>query len=124
MKRRDEGSVLIEAMVAAAIVTLSLAALYRTVEDSARHGRVLNEKRVALLIAQSHLASVGSLVPVAEGVTNGIDGPYAWSVRIDPDSNSDASDAGQLYQVTVAVRHADDGNDIVALHSLALAPAG
>jgi general secretion pathway protein I len=124
MSKRDDGSVFIEAMVAAAIVALSLAAMYRTVEQSAQYNRMIDAKRTAFLIAQSHLASVGSAVPIAEGVTGGMDGDYAWSVRIAPDGNNNASDAGQLWQVTVAVRATSGGNDLAVLQSFALAPAG
>jgi hypothetical protein len=121
---RDLGSVFIESMVAAAIVTLSLAAMYRTVEESAHNSRVIAEKRMAMLIAQSHLATIGSVIPVAQGDTGGIEGAYAWSVAITPDNDTNASDAGQLWQVTVAVRPAEGGNDLVTLRSLALGPAG
>ena len=121
---RDSGSVFIESMVAAAIVTLSLAAMYRTVEESAHNSRVIAEKRMAMLIAQSHLATIGSVIPVAQGNTGGIEGTYAWSVAIAPDSDTNASDAGQLWQVTVAVRPVEGGNDLVTLRSLALGPAG
>lgn len=121
---KDSGSVFIEAMIAAAIVAMSLAAMYHSIEQSARYSRMIDEKRTALLIAQSHLASVGSAVPIVQGMTGGLDGPYAWSINIAP-QGSDASDAGQLWQVTVAVREANGGGgDLAVLQTLELAPAG
>jgi hypothetical protein len=123
MMKRDEGSVFIESMVAAAIVALALAAMYRVIGDGAMRNRAVNEKQTALLIAQSELAAVGSGIPLAQGMTSGTEGPYAWRVDI---SSSDvgsgsASVAGPLWQVTVSVRALDSENAIVTLKSLALA---
>lgn len=123
MMKNDSGSVFIESMVAAAIVALSLAAMYRVIEDGAMRNRAVNAKQNALLIAQSELAAVGSAIPLAQGMTGGTEGPYAWRVDISPsDAESTASSAGQLWDVTVSVRLLDRGNAIVTLNSLALAP--
>lgn len=123
MMKNDSGSVFIESMVAAAIVALSLAAMYRVIEDGAMRNRAVNAKQNALLIAQSELAAVGSAIPLAQGMTGGTEGPYAWRVDISPsDAESAASSAGQLWDVTVSVRLLDRGNAIVTLNSLALAP--
>lgn len=121
--KNDSGSVFIESMVAAAIVALSLAAMYRVIEDGAMRNRKVNEKQTALLIAESELAAVGSAIPLAQGMTGGTDGPYAWRVDISPsDAENSPSDAGPLWQVSVSVRALDGGNAIVTLNSLALAP--
>ena len=121
--KNDSGSVFIESMVAAAIVALSLAAMYRVIEDGAMRNRAVNEKQSALLIAQSELAAVGSAIPLAQGMTGGTDGPYAWRVDISPSyAQSAPSNAGQLWQVTVSVRALDRGNAIVTLDSFALSP--
>ena len=124
MMKDDSGSVFIESMVAAAIVAMSLAAMYRAIEDGAMRTRAVNEKQTALLIAESELAAVGSAIPVAPGMTGGTEGPYAWRVDSSPSDggSSAASGAGELWQVTVSVRALDGGNAIVTLDSLALAP--
>lgn len=123
--KNDSGSVFIELMVAAAIVALSLAAMYRVIEDGAMRNRMDNRKQTALLIAESELAAVGSAIPLAQGMTGGTQGPYAWRVDISPsDAQSEASNAGPLWQVTVSVRPLDGGNAIVTLNSLALAAGG
>jgi hypothetical protein len=125
MMKNDTGSVFIESMVAAAIVALSLAAMYRVIEDGAMRDRAVNAKQNALLIAQSELAAVGSAIPLAQGMTGGIEGPYAWRVDISPtEAGSPASSAGSLLQVSVSVRPVDGGNAIVTLNSLALSPEG
>jgi hypothetical protein len=123
MMKNDNGSVFIESMVAAAIVALSLAAMYRVIEDGAMRNRAVNEKQNALLVAQSELAAVGSAIPLAQGMTGGTEGPYAWRVDISPSDvgSNTSSVAGQLWQVTVSVRALDGGNAIVTLNSLVLA---
>lgn len=121
--RRDSGSVFVELMIAAAIVALSLAAMYRAIGDGALRNRQINQKQTALLVAQSELAAVGSAIPLSPGTTGGTDGPYAWRVDVEPfNGDADASDAGALWQVNVSVRALDGGNVLVSLTSLALAP--
>jgi hypothetical protein len=125
MMKSDSGSVFIESMVAAAIVALSLAAMYRVIEDGAMRDRTVNAKQNALLIAQSELAAVGSEIPMAQGMTSGTEGPYAWRVDISPsDTDGPASSAGPVWQVSVSVRPLDGGNAIVTLNSLALSSGG
>ncbi len=123
MTRRENGSVLIEAMVASAIVALMLAAMYRAVADTARGSAHAIEKRAALMIAQSELAAVGSALPLSPGVTGGVEGPYAWRVDIEPyAAAAGPSDAGPLFEVTVSVHSADSNADIVTLQSLEIGP--
>jgi general secretion pathway protein I len=121
--RNDSGSVFIESMVAAAIVALALGAMYRVIEDGAMRNRMVNEKQTALLIAQSELAAVGSAIPLAQGMTGGTEGPYAWRIDIAPSGLAGAaSSSGELWQVTVSVRSLDSDNAIVTLDSLAVGP--
>ena len=123
MTERENGSVLIEAMVASVIVALMLAAMYAAIADTARGSAHAIEKRTALMIAQSELAAVGSAVPLSLGITGGVQGPYAWRIDIEPYSAiPDASNAGQLWEVTVSVRATDGKADLVTLRSLELSP--
>jgi hypothetical protein len=84
MKVRESGSVLIEAMVAAAMVAIMLGAMYRSIGDSAMRDHALAEKRMALLIAQSEMDSVGSILPVVPGSAGGTQDGFAWRVDIQP----------------------------------------
>jgi len=121
--RSDSGSVFVESMIAAAIVALALAAMYRAIGDSAMRNRQLNDKQTALLVAQSELSAVGSEIPLASGMTGGTSGNYAWQVDVEPFAGeSDPSDAGELWQVTVSVRSLNGGNELVTLNRLALGP--
>lgn len=120
MNRGERGSVLIETMVAAAIIAIMLAAMYRGIGDSARRDHIATEKRMALLIAQSEMDTVGTTVPLASGVTAGVEGQYVWRITIFPYSiQNDSAGAGQLMQVTVSVRDGQSGASLVSLSTLA-----
>lgn len=115
---------MIEAMVAAAIVALMLAALYRGIADSAHREVLLAQKRGALLIAQSELAAVGAVVPLSRGVSGGVDGGYIWRIDVEPYAASQgAGNAGTLWNVTVSVRAKGGSVNLVTLRSLALGAA-
>jgi len=96
--RNDEGSVLIEAMVAVAIIAAVLAVAYRSLGESALRVRAADSARTATMIAQSRLAAVGSDIPLAAGETKGTDGAFAWVVTIDAEPVA-ASTSGTLLRV-------------------------
>jgi hypothetical protein len=124
MRRRDSGSALVEALIGSAIVALTLATMYRAITDSAARNRMAEEKRFANLIAQSELATVGPIVPVAPGVTTGVESGLPWRIQIEPlASPPPASTTGQLWRVTVSVRNSR-GRQLVSLSTLALGRSG
>jgi type II secretory pathway pseudopilin PulG len=84
MKRGEAGSALIEAMVGAAIVAGSLAAMYAAIYESSARNRMAEARRTAMMIAQSELAAVGSIIPAAPGITEGTEGDFYWRVDIEP----------------------------------------
>jgi general secretion pathway protein I len=115
--------VLVEAMVATAIVAMMLAVSYRAVGDSALRTRAAEASRTAALIAQSRLALVGSEIPLQSGETSGVDGDFAWRVRIE-DADAAPSPMGRLMAVSASVRQGAARRDQVVLRTLRLAPAG
>ena len=123
MKRtRQSGSAVIEAVIGAAIVSLALATMLQAVVDTASRNRLAEDKRMASLVAQSELATVGSLVPVEPGVTSGIVAGYRWHIQIEPYSgNVPQTTAGQPMSVTVIVNNAT-GRQLAALRTVALGP--
>lgn len=84
IRRGERGSVLVEAMVGSAIIAMTLIAMYTAIIESARHNQAAEERRMALMIAQSELAAVGSLIPATPGVTEGTQGDFIWRVDIEP----------------------------------------
>ena len=124
MTRRESGSVLIEAMVAAALVALMLATMYRGVADSAMRQAGVTERRMALLVAQSEMDAVGSVLPLAPGTTSGTEGSYAWRVNVAPyPAPLGPSNAGRLMMVTVSVSERGAHVDLVSLKTLSIGPA-
>jgi general secretion pathway protein I len=84
MRRGEAGFALVEAMIGAAIVAVSLGAMYAAIYESAARNRMAEERRTAMMIAQSELAAVGSIIPAAPGTTEGTEGDYYWRVDIQP----------------------------------------
>jgi general secretion pathway protein I len=116
----ERGSALVEALVGIAIVSVTLAGMYRAVADSAARNHMAQDKRTASLVAQSELASVGSLVPLAPGTTTGISAGYRWEIDVQPLTlKMPKSDAGGLWDVMVAVR-STKGTLLTSLHTAAV----
>jgi general secretion pathway protein I len=118
----ERGSVLVEALVASALVALVLALAYRAMGEGTLRARAAEEGRLATLIAQSRLASVGGEIPLADGETRGLDGAFQWRVEVRRTADADSA-AGDLYAVTVAVQDRKGGADRAALRTLRLGPA-
>jgi type II secretory pathway pseudopilin PulG len=118
----DAGSVLVEAMVAVAVIAMMLAVTYRSVGESVLRSRAAEASRTAALIAQSRLALVGAEIPAAPGETAGVDGDFTWRIEI-VDAPEDPSAMGHLLAVTAIVRdHAGAARSV--LSTLRLEPAG
>lgn len=83
-RRGERGSVLVEAMVGAAIIAITLASMYNAIIESASHNRMAEERRYALMVAQSQLAMIGPIIPAVPGVTEGTEGDFNWRVTIEP----------------------------------------
>jgi len=75
-------------MVGAAIVAGTLIGMFEAIRESAAHNHMIEERRVALMIAQSELAAVGATIPSAVGITEGTQGTYYWRVDIEPYGSS------------------------------------
>lgn len=119
--RRDGGDVFVEALVASAIVAMILAATFRVVGDGAARERMIESRRLALLVAKSELAAVGTEIPLAPGESAGFAGDQVWRVEISPyDAGGAANSAGALMRVQVAVRRRAGGGNLVVLESLRL----
>jgi type II secretory pathway pseudopilin PulG len=121
--RGDAGDIFVESMVAAAIVAMIMVATFRVVTDAATHARMNEQRRVALLVAKSELAEVGSQIPIASGDSSGVSGDMVWRVQVSPYSDeSGASTVGALWRVDVSVRSRLERRDLIRLRTLRLGP--
>lgn len=120
----DCGSMLIETLIAAAIVAMMTGAMFVSLAGSAERQRMVVARRQALMVARSELALVGAEVPASPGRVTGLSGPYAWQIDISPyGGDLNASQAGALAAVTVTVRHDPRGAALATLHTLRLMPS-
>ena len=83
MKRSEAGFTLIEALVALAVVTMTLAAFYKGLAQGWRGLRVERLETQALEIAKAELSSAGVTTPLDEGSQSGVasDG-MAWTREV------------------------------------------
>ncbi len=112
---------LVEAMVAAAIMAMTLAVAYRATGDGALRTAAAERSRLAVLEAQSRLAEVGGDIALAPGESGGVDGDLAWRVEVSP-AASGPGGSGRLMAVSVEVGP-PQSRTLVSLHSLRLAPS-
>lgn len=110
-RRGESGSVLVEAMVGSAIIAITLAGMYEAIITSVSHNRMAEDRRNAMLVAQSELAAVGTIIPSSPGTTEGTQGDFYWRVDIAPYGQSASTpqlgqlpnQTGTLCLVTVTV---------------------
>lgn len=121
MARR--GTIFLETVIAAALVSIILVALFNTLVDSARHARQVREQQYALLVAQSQLATVGASIPLRSGVVRGVAGRYRWRIEIAPTAGEGRGKIGQILRVTISVRVEDSPRIAASLATLRAAGA-
>lgn len=112
--RSDSGTIFIDTMIAAATIAMAVGTLYQVIGDTARRDGAAEDKRMALLVAQSELAAVGYEIPIEPAGVRGTTGPYGWRVAMSPWN-------GGLWQVTVSVSRGE--KDLVSLQTLRTGPA-
>ncbi len=117
--QRERGFTLPEALVASAIVAAMLGVTLNVVQNNARSARINEERRAALLVAQSQLAVAEVAVPGRFVTREGRSGDIAWQVRIEPFRSALASPA--LDQITVTAGTGPQGLPLVELTTLRVA---
>jgi prepilin-type N-terminal cleavage/methylation domain-containing protein len=107
---RDEGFTLLEVLVALVVLSTTVVAVLQLFGGGLRLARAAGDHADAALIASAKLADLEPGI-LAEGVTEGTDGPYRWTRRVtlDPELlpvQPDTPDAMliRLARVNVEVR--------------------
>ena len=116
---RERGFTLPEALVASAIVAAMLGVTLNVVQNNARASRINEERRAALLVAQSQLAVAEVAVPGRFAAREGRSGTVGWNLRIEPYRSALASPA--LDQITVSAGEGPSGRPLVQLTTLRVA---
>lgn len=86
--QRETGSVLVEALVAVAIVATMSGLWFETLSSGALRQRTSADRRTALLVARSQLATVGVFNALAPGESQGSDAGFSWQIAIEPDADT------------------------------------
>jgi len=117
----DSGSILVDAVVASAIIAITLGATFEVL-GSVRHRQgQMDDRREALLVARSEMAAVGSEIALAPGRSEGLAGDYVWRVEVTPYAQpGPASKAGDLALVRVSVSLRQDKTELTRLSTLRL----
>ncbi|HSJ78205.1 MAG TPA: type II secretion system protein [Erythrobacter sp.] len=118
-RRRERGFTLPEALVASAIVAAMLGVTLGVVQTNARAARINEERRAALLVAQSQMAVAEVAVAGRFAQREGRSGTIGWTLRIEPFRSSLASPA--LDQITVTAGEGPSGQPLVSLTTLRVA---
>lgn len=116
---RDGGFTLPEALVASAIVAAMLGVTLNVVQNSARAARINEERRAALLVAQSQIAVAEVAVAGRFAEREGRSGAISWQLRVEPYRGTSASPA--LDQITVTAGEGPSGQPLVELTTLRMA---
>jgi type II secretion system protein I len=111
----ERGSVLVEALIASAILAMILAATFQTLQDSARRARRVADQRTALLIAQSRLAEYPLNRAPVPGSRHGEELGYRWHVDVSPTT---VTGAGTAFALSVLVTSRRDASVRARLDSL------
>lgn len=117
--RKEQGFTLPEALVASAIVAAMLGVTLNVVQNNARAARINEERRAALLVAQSQLAVAEVAVPGRFEVREGRSGVIDWRLRIEPYRSTLTGPA--LDQITVSAGSGPSGQPLVELTTLRVA---
>lgn len=118
-KQRERGFTLPEALVASAIVAAMLGVTLNVVQNNARAARLNEDRRAALLVAQSQLAVAEVAVPGRFVTREGRSGAIVWRMRIEPYRSAFASPA--LDQITVTAGTGPSGQPLAELTTLRVA---
>lgn len=116
----DQGFALAETLVAAAIIAAMLGVTFQTIESGARQARMIEDRRQAMLVAQSQLTAVGAAQSTSFGETAGLTSGIRWRLTVQPYRANEASGA-RLEQVSVTAGLASDKRDLVVLRTIRVA---
>jgi len=98
MRRHDAGFTVVEVLVAFAIVTIVLAALYQTVAGAYRGYARVQVREQTLVLARAQLEAVGIETPLQPGESTGTYATgVAWHLTVEPVET--ASYKGQAFRV-------------------------
>jgi type II secretory pathway pseudopilin PulG len=123
--RKAGGFALVETLVASAIIAGMLGVVFQVIETGARQIRSVENRRLAILVAQSQLAAVGAAQNNSFGETTGVTGGVRWRIKI-TQRRGNSSSAARLEDVVVTTGMDDatvnkDRRDLFVLRTVRVA---
>lgn len=110
LPRRQTGFTLLEVLVAFVLAAIGIVALMQAFAGGLRNLGKMDEYAMAAMVAESRLAEIGILYPVAEGEMEGVEegDKYHWRVLVSPYEDPDGlavatEESPGLYLVEVEV---------------------
>ncbi len=121
MTGRDgsDGFTLVETLIALAIIAAALAGTLRVVVAQARATRSVDDRRMAMLVAQSQLSAITAASDTGQFETRGRTSGVDWRVALSPYPTVYANP--RVEQITVTAGVGPAGRPLVTLRSLQLA---
>ncbi|MFZ4689188.1 MAG: hypothetical protein ACOYLS_08110 [Polymorphobacter sp.] len=80
----ETGAVFVETLVAVLIVAAMAGLWFDTLAQGARQQRALSDRRIAMLVVQSRMATVGVLTADGSGDDRGSDAGMDWRISREP----------------------------------------
>lgn len=107
--KRQLGFTLLEVLVAFVLLSLTLGVILQIFSSGLHNVSAAKKYAQAAMLADSKLATVGTLIPLEEGEQSGEDNTFRWHMTIqpylDPDQPPLPADNGyQLFSVVIDVR--------------------
>jgi type II secretory pathway pseudopilin PulG len=120
--RDQRGFAFAETLIAVAIIAAMLGVAFQVMTATNRASVSAQDRRLAVLLAQSLLDQVGTSIAVQPGDLGGRTDGFDWAVAIVPWRERDAASTGApLFQVTVTVAPSQRSAGRVTLASLRFA---
>ena len=114
------GFTLIETLIATAIIAGMVGTTYQVITTSARQTGEVENRRLAILVAQSQIAAVGAAQNSGFGETRGVTDGIRWRIVIDAYRSGPVS-AARLEQVRVTTGLDSDGRDLFTVRTIRVA---
>jgi type II secretory pathway pseudopilin PulG len=119
-RNNESGFALAETLVATAIIAAMLGVTFQSIEAGARQTRQIEDRRKAMLVAQSQLTAVGSAQSSSLGETSGLTSGIRWRLSVQP-YRADEPSGARLEAVSVTAGLASDKRDLVILKTIRVA---
>jgi type II secretion system protein I len=118
MRRKNQsGFALVETLVATAIIAAMLGVTFQTVQNGARQTRMIEDRRRAMLVAESQLQAVGAGQSSSFGETRGLTSGIRWHLTLRP-FRSDQPSGAPIQLVSVSAGLEGEKRDLITLKTI------